>query len=151
FSMYHPVLHQVVNPIIVLTQEEMDTGVDSVFGRFGRDGGPHRGEMYSEWLMDYPAEGKVLWPDLFIFTRYRLQGKPLGQTPYYAIGGHSGPTTMNVLHALRSPFFAPGTYSGQDTALVDIIPTIYQVVGWQAPNSFDGRVLDEILIGQGAN
>jgi len=136
-----------VNPFAVITPEEMDSGYDSVLGRFGRDGGPLRGELYSEWLIDYPVEdtSKVVWPHLFILSTHRFQLLNTTDVIPDMIGGHSGMLSTLVLHAVRGPELAQGSFEEGDTSLVDIAPTLYEVLGWTAPGNVDGRVLTEIL------
>ena len=147
YSIYHPVLEQEVRPFVVITLEEMETGVDSVLGRFGRDGGPSHGELYSEWLIEHPVDdnSKVMWPEMIIYSRYRYQ--LLNSTSLSKMaGGHSGLPTVPTLLALKGPDFATGIFSAQDASLVDIVPTLYHVLGLTAPGNVDGRVLTEILL-----
>ena len=147
YTVTHPLWQREVRPYAVITREEMDSGVDSVLGRFGRDGGPRRGELYSEWLIDYPVEdnSKVVWPDLIVYTTYRLQMKNTTTLPVM-IGGHSGTLTQPVLFALKGPPFAHGLFDEQDTALSDVMPTLYDAIGWTPPANVDGRVMTEILL-----
>ncbi len=148
YTVTHPLTGQAVNPFLVLNPAEMDSGMDGATGRFGRDGGPGRGELYSEWLIEYPApdNSKVIWPDLLILSRYRFQLKNFRpQHLDRVLGGHAGTATLPVLFALRGPGIIPGTFAGIDTSLVDLMPTLYQLLGWTPPASVDGRLLDEIL------
>ncbi len=147
YTVFHPVLQQDVKPLIAITRTEMASGVDSVIGRFGRDGGPLRGEMYSEWLIDHPVDNntKAVWPDIFIFTRYRFQLVKEKDSLPKVCGGHSGKETMKALLAIRGPDFSRGIFDVQETSLADVVPTIYQSLGWTSPGNVDGRILSEIL------
>ena len=144
--MYHSVLQREVNPLVVITQEEMLSGIDSVLGRIGRDGEALRGESYSEWLIDYPVtdNSKVVWPHMCIHTLYRFQILKVSEWPHQ-LGGHSHMPEMPSLLAIKGPEFAQGIFNVQDTSLVDVVPTLYEILGWRTPGNVDGRVLTEVL------
>jgi len=146
FIWYHPVQQQEVRPFVCIKREEMCSGIDSVLGRFTRNGGPLRSEMYSEWLIDHPAEdnSKVVWPDMFVYTGYRYQIRNLTELPHL-LGGHGGLSSESILFAIKGPAFAQGTFDKEDTSLVDAVPTVYEVLGWTPPGNVDGRKLMEIL------
>jgi len=146
FTMYHSVLQREVNPLVVITQEEMLSGIDSVLGRIGRDGEALRGESYSEWLIDYPVtdNSKVVWPHMCIHTLYRFQILKVSEWPHQ-LGGHSHMPEMPSLLAIKGPEFAQGIFNVQDTSLVDVVPTLYEILGWRTPGNVDGRVLTEVL------
>lgn len=148
YTMYHRVKGTMVHPFLVISREEMDSGVDSVFGRFARDGGEKRGEMYSEWLIDYPVDdnSKVVWPDLFVFPMYHLQlTRSRPDMLENVVGGHSSITTWNALMVLKSPDFLQGTFYPYDASIVDVIPTVYEAMGWTPPDNVDGHSLLQLL------
>lgn len=148
YTMYHRVLDEIVHPFVVINKEEMDTGVDSAIGRFGRDGGEKRGEMYSEWLIDYPVDdnSKVVWPDLFVFPVYHLQlSRSRPDMLENVVGGHSSVTTQNALLMLKGPDFLQGTFYPPDVTITDIVPTIYEALGWTSPENVDGWVIQQIM------
>lgn len=148
YTTYHPVLQRDVRPFALVTRDEMESGVDSVLGRFSRDGGPWRGEMYSRWLINYPVEdnSKVVWPEMILLSQYHFQVKKTNPVLSHMYGGHADKWAMPILYAIKGPDFAQGLFQGQDPSLVDIIPTIYEVMGWTSPANVDGRVLTEILL-----
>ena len=147
YSRYNCVLEREVNPFIAITRDEMLSGVDGALGRFGRSGGPWRGEMYSEWLIEHLVDdnSKVVWPDIFVYTVYRYQVRNTTTLPRL-IGGHAGPTAMPVLFAVGGAPFLPGTYQVEDVSLVDAVPTIYHQLGLTPPANVDGRVLEEVMV-----
>ncbi len=146
YTLEHPVWGSQVQPLAAITQAEMDAGIDSRLGFLGRDGGPSRGEMYSQWLIEFPVDdnSKVVWPDIYALARYRFE-ITVPNILYSVLGGHSGKTTMGALLAVRGPQINPGIYTGADVSLVDVMPTFYQLLGWTAPGNVDGRVLTEVL------
>ncbi len=146
YTTVHPLTGQTVHPFVVLTQDEMTSGVDNVIGQFARPGEGKRGELYSEWLIDYPAEdnSKVVWPDLIIFAQQRFE-IIVPNIDYPVVGGHSGQVTASALLMMRGPGIENGVYEVGDTSLVDIMPTLYELQGWDAPKNVDGRVLIEAL------
>lgn len=150
YTCYHPVWQQDVNPFGVITQDEMLSGVDSgILGEFGRaPSGSKRGVLYSEWLIENTVDdnSQVIWPDILVFSLNRFQfTQHLGTEMPDDIGGHSGKQTMHVMLALKGPGFLQGVFNQQDATLVDIMPTIYQVLGLTPPDNVDGRILEEIL------
>lgn len=147
YTIYHRVLGETVHPFVVINKEEMDTGVDGVMGRFARDGGENHGELYSEWLIDYPVDdnSKVVWPDLFIFPLYHFQLAASSTGTDVVVGGHSSLTTKDALMILKSPDFLPGTFYPYDVMVADVIPTIYDSLEWTFPENVDGQSLLEIL------
>ena len=146
YTVVHPITGETVHPFVVLTRQEMNSGVDNVIGVFARDGGAERGESYSEWLIEHPVDdnSRVVWPDLFIFAQERFE-IVVPNVEYPVLGGHSGPMTSSTLFMMRGPGIANGVYSAQDTTLVDIMPTLYHLLGWDAPKNVDGRILTETL------
>jgi arylsulfatase A-like enzyme len=133
----------------------MESGVDDVVGPYTPDGvsGNLRGELYSAWSIDVPASdnSKVRWPDLMLFTRYHYQtslvqaeevSKPDTGTIFN--GHHAAPGTNAVILGIRGPGVRPGSYE-DETALADVAPTLYRLLGVAAPENVDGKVLDTIL------
>ena len=52
--------------------------------------------------------------------------------------------TQNVILVMRGPGIRAGAYNST-SRLVDIVPTLYRLLGVVPPAHVDGRVLDEIL------
>ncbi len=143
---WHPTFNAYVQPLVAITRSEMAVSMDSVLGPFGRVGAPGRAELYSQWLIDHPVpdNSKVIWQDLMVLTRHRVQFTH-GNLYEDVVGGHGGRATMPVLLAIKGPGVQDGVYTGQDVSLVDAIPTIYYLQGWTSPGNVDGRVLSELL------
>ena len=97
-------------------------------------------------MIEHPVDdnSRVVWPDLFIFAQERFE-IVVPNVEYPVLGGHSGPMTSSTLLMMRGPGIANGVYSAQDTTLVDIMPTLYHLLGWDAPKNVDGRILTETL------
>ncbi|NIO20817.1 MAG: hypothetical protein GTN76_08780 [Candidatus Aenigmarchaeota archaeon] len=156
-------------PFYVINRIEMDLGYNYTNNRF-LPFSPiadwtinKKGELYSEFYIEHYADNPypddlLRWPDCIVFLdqRPRLQmeitnTKNLGGTGSYGfdsfIGGHGSFETRKVPLAIRGPYFENGEYgvSEGDVTVADIVPTLYQVLGWQAPGSVDGRVRNEIL------
>jgi len=149
FTIYHPAFGEEVHPFLVLNREEMDTGVDGVVGQVAADGGPKRGELYSTWYIDYPAEdtSKILWPDLIIFTLGHYQVPSSNPQLGRVVGGHGGVGwPQNIPLAIHGPGIRRGFFDEQEAYLVDVVPTLYHLLGWTVPENVDGRVLSEILL-----
>lgn len=147
YTLYHPVLKRDVRPFVVVTRAEMATGIDNVLGKIAASTESGRAELYSEWSIDHPVDDatKVRWPDLFVFTGYRLQLKgSKGTSLPHPIGGHGGLTTKQVVLGIKGPGIATGTFPTR-ASLADIAPTLYRSLGWSFPAHVDGRVLNEIL------
>jgi predicted AlkP superfamily pyrophosphatase or phosphodiesterase len=152
YEVFDPVEQEMVNPFIVINRHEMDGGADGAGRAFIADGvlGNRKGELYSEWNIDAPAAGgKILWPDLFLYTRRHFRTKISTRVsssgdgvPLHGI--HGGPGTTNVLLLASGPGIRPGVYTAP-ASLADIAPTLYHLLGVAAPANVDGRVLDEIL------
>ena len=62
------------------------------------------------------------------------------------MGGHGGMPSLSILCAIRGPAFAGGLFQTGDTCRVDIVPTLYEVMGWTPPANVDGRVLHEVIL-----
>jgi predicted AlkP superfamily pyrophosphatase or phosphodiesterase len=155
YELFDPVQGTMVKPFIVINREEMDSGVDGVEGRFAEDGVPgnRHGELYSEWSIDFPVtdNSKVRWPDLIFFTRNHFQtllsDSTLAATSWVGSpfhGNHGSRRTADVILVASGPGIRPGIYAGA-ASLADIAPTLYRLLGVNAPGNVDGRVLDEIL------
>lgn len=152
---FHPVLGTPVKPFIVVNREEMDSGIDNVEGLMAEDeiAGNKRGELYSGWTIDFPVSdnSKIRWPELMIFNRQRFQNVPTSSdnlggaipvTPL--IGRHGSSQTAEIPLAIRGPGILPGVYS-EEVTLADIVPTLYQLLGFTPPAHIDGKVLHRIL------
>ena len=139
YTMPHPLTGKRIHPFIALTRAEMDSGIDNVIGQYARAGGPNRGELYSQWYSKYPVadNSKIVWPDLLVLLRYHLH--PLHEIDY--IGSHANLMTQSSIIALRGPNISPAVVNGRDATLVDIVPTLYQLLGWTTPPNVDGQSL----------
>ena len=155
YQTMHPVLNEMVNPFIVVNQDEMDSGIDNVEGRMMEDGivGNKRGELYSEWTIDFPVDdtSKVKWPHLILFNRHRFQNLLIatqditgGIRGPKTIGTHSTPETASVPIAIRGPGVVPGLYLDA-ASLADIAPTLYRILGIVIPEHVDGQALEAIF------
>lgn len=148
FTIYHPVFKKEVNPFLVLNRAEMETGVDGVLGRIAAGGGIKRGELYSEWYIDYPVEdnSKILWPDLIVFANHRYQMVYSDPQISRVVGGHGGVGwPQNIPLAIRGPGVRKGLFHQRTVFLVDVVPTLCSLQGWTSPANVDGRILHEVL------
>ena len=59
-------------------------------------------------------------------------------------GNHGARISADVVLIMSGPGIQPGVYAAP-ASLVDIAPTLYQLLGVHAPGNVDGRILDEIL------
>jgi len=146
YRILHPVFNRELCPFVVLDKSEMETGEDGVLGRVAQSSGPRRAELYSEWYIDNPVgdNTKPLWPDIMGFTAYRYQGVYTGFGRKMN-GGHGGfGEVQDVPLILRGPGIKSGVYQN-NAYLVDIVPTLYSLLGWETPDNVDGRILDEII------
>jgi hypothetical protein len=149
-----------VQPLIVINREEMVTGVD-----YGTLGHVRPMELYSEYWAAHPDEPNGhLWPDLCIFPRYNYNVAAHGQVLASAINpvgitlgnvpdnvevgfpaAHGGLQTAHMPLIFKAPSgwpaYAPGTVVGEEVEIGDITPTIYGIMGWEAPACVDGEPL----------
>lgn len=155
YELFHPVLQRNVRPFLVMNRQEMDSGMDGTAGLVAEDARPgnKRGELYSEWAIDFPVDdnSKVRWPDIMVFNQYRFQNVLLSTQDLTSglrgpknVGHHGGTTTTEIPLAIRGPGIRPGLYTGE-TTLVDIAPTFYELTGLVTPDHVDGAVLERIL------
>ncbi|WP_287154938.1 alkaline phosphatase family protein [Candidatus Solincola tengchongensis] len=149
-----------VKPLVVVNREEMLNGVD--LGLWGKI---RPRELYSEFWINHPdlPEGH-LWPDLFVFPLYNYNvaahggilstsanpvGINLGNVPDNVQlgfpGAHGGPQTTRMPLLLKAPtgypLYLPGTRVDEEVEIGDIAPTIYRILGWEAPDCVDGEPL----------
>jgi hypothetical protein len=160
YSIYDTELGRYVYPLQVVNRQEMIDGVD--FGAFGR---VKPKELYSDYWVNHPGGPKgQLWADLFIFPIYHYNicihgqslatgfnpiGITLGNMPdSVALGypaGHGGLTTADIPIVFKAPKGWPGyiprSEYGDEVEIGDIAPTIYQIMGWEAPKCVDGKPL----------
>ena len=60
-------------------------------------------------------------------------------------GGHGGiGRVQNIPLVVHGPGIKTGVFS-RNAYIADIVPTIYSLLGWEAPENVDGRILDEII------
>jgi arylsulfatase A-like enzyme len=155
YEAFDPILKQNVRPFIAIELAEMESGIDNVEGHLLEDGitGNERGELYSEWAVEFPAPdaSKVRWPHIMVFNRHRNQTALVGTQKLTkavagptTIGTHASISSVAVPLVMRGAGIASGVYDGEVT-LADIVPTLYQLLGYAAPANVDGRVLGQIL------
>jgi predicted AlkP superfamily pyrophosphatase or phosphodiesterase len=153
YEVFDPVAKTKVRPFVVINRDEMDSGIDGIGGALAKDGvaGNRRGELYSEWNIDMASTDntKIKWPDLFIFMRDHFRtkistklssssdGPPLN-------GVHGSRSSAEVILIMSGLGIQPGVYA-RPASLADIAPTLYRLLGVNAPGNVDGRILDEIL------
>ncbi len=149
-----------VQPLIVVNRSEAVEGVD--YGELGR---VRPMELYSQYWASHPdEEGGHLWPDLFVFPRYNYNVASHGQVLASAINpvgitlgnvpdnvqlgfpaAHGGLQTTHIPLALKAPAgwpgYLPGTAVDEEVEVGDIAPTIYGILGWEAPPCVDGKPL----------
>jgi len=149
-----------VKPLVVVNREEMLKGVD-----LGPRGKIRPRELYSEFWITHPEEpGGHRWPDLFVFPLYNYNvaahgnilstaanpvGITLGNVPDNVQvgfpGAHGGPQTTRMPLLFKPPSgyprYQPGTTVDEEAEIGDIAPTIYQILGWEAPDCVDGEPL----------
>jgi predicted AlkP superfamily pyrophosphatase or phosphodiesterase len=148
-----PLTGNLVHPFLVVTRREMESGVDGRLGAIARDGSS-RGELYSAWSIERPAtdNSKVRWPDLFVFSLAPFQPSVDKTTTIddvennltVYVGNHSSPGTDRVLLAVHGPGVRRGVFPGKAN-LVDVAPTLYEILGFSRPAHVDGQVLEQIL------
>lgn len=150
-----------VKPLTIINRTEMKEGKD-----FGKAGKVRPMELYSDYWINHPNEPNgQKWPDLFIFPLYNYQvmahgdilasginavGFNLGiNVPESVIvampGAHGGLQTSFIPLLLKVPAGYEGykggsEYSGE-VEVGDIAPTIYRIMGWEAPGCVDGKPL----------
>ena len=115
---------------------------------------PETGELLVEHVHEaselYDGPQIALAPDLTVVLkdwRYRTIGLH-DFTTNRVISPAFGPTgdhRMEGIFVGSGPAFATGGRLGDSANLLDIAPTILQILGVPIPNDIDGRVLDEIL------
>jgi len=151
-----------VQPLIVINREEMVTGVD-----YGDLGHVRPMELYSEYWATHPDEPDGhLWPDLCIFPLYNYNqaahgailsgaanpvGITIGNLPDNVQlgfpGAHGGLQTAHMPLIFKAPAgwsgYVPGTVIAEEVEIGDIAPTIYQILGWEAPACVDGEPLPD--------
>jgi predicted AlkP superfamily phosphohydrolase/phosphomutase len=117
--------------------------------RHPETGGPLVERVYErEELYDGPHI--ELAPDLTVVLgdwRYRTIGLH-DFTTHKLISPAFGPTgdhRMNGIFVASGPAFRPGAALGRDATLLDIAPTLLQLLGVPVPADMDGRVLTEVL------
>jgi hypothetical protein len=152
-----PMTGNLTHPFLVVTRPEMDTGVDARLGVVAEDGiqGNGRGELYSAWSIDRPAtdNSKVRWADLLVFTLQPFQAAVNKSSVIdddesdftIYIGNHAAPGTADVILAIRGPGVRRGRFQ-EPVSLVDVTPTVYEILGLSRPANVDGRALGQILL-----
>ncbi len=153
YRMENPLTGEVECPMIVLTRDEMKTGVDRATGE--RVTLP--GELYSEYYIEHPEQGGLQWPDLMAFTKkyyqFPIMGVglanlglggldiPIPSVTVY-VGGHGGPSTQPALLSLKGPGIPAGVECHNQSWPADLAPTIYSLEGYRIPESVQGKKLE---------
>ncbi|MCB9143162.1 MAG: alkaline phosphatase family protein [Anaerolineales bacterium] len=151
YTLVHPLNQATVHPFVVLDRDEMDSGIDDVYGPLVEDGvaGNRRGELYSAWNIDHPVHdtSKVRWPDLWVFTLFRFNiihqsspeiGGALGT--FHFTASHGSPESSWVQLAMRGPGLAVGVHQ-ERVSLADVAPTLYALLGFSEPANVDGEAI----------
>jgi Type I phosphodiesterase / nucleotide pyrophosphatase len=150
-----------VHPLTVIDRAEMKNGKD-----FGSHGKVLPRELYSEYWINNPDEQDgELWPDLFVFPLYNYQVMAHGDAMSSGINNigfsfginipdeveigfpaaHGGLQTESIPLIIKAPEGSaadkPGSKQDKEVRIGDIAPTIYQVMGWPAPECVDGKPL----------
>ncbi len=151
-----------VQPLMVINREEAVAGVD-----YGDMGHVRPMELYSEFWANHPDEPDGhLWPDLCIFPMYNYNVAAHGQVLASAINpvgitlgnvpdnvelgfpaAHGGLQTAYMPLIFKAPAgwssYTPGTVIEEEVEIGDIAPTIYEILGWEAPACVDGEPLPD--------
>jgi len=152
YRMKNPVTGQMECPMVVFDREEMKTGIDKATGeRFSPPG-----ELYSEYYIENPRAGGLMWPDMMLFAKKNYQfplygvglasvglGKldiPLPKINIF-VGGHGGPSTQHALLSISGPGIPRGQSLDFPSYSSDVAPTLYSLEGYKTPESVQGRVL----------
>ncbi len=151
-----------VHPFVVLNTEEMKTGIDRSSPVEPGVKIAEPGELYSEWYIEKTeAPGKKLrWPDLIIFMRGNYQNAIYGEqfqaginavgadnfpsideAQFKFIGGHGNLKTSHIPIIFYGPNVMKGKIDDSRISLGDIVPTIYEKLGWSIPDNVDGKSL----------
>ena len=150
-----------VKPLTVINRQEMKDGKD-----FGKAGRVRPMELYSQYWINHPNEPNgQKWPDLFIFPLYNYQVAAHGDilaSGINAVGFNLGinvpesviigmPAAHGGLQTSYQPLLlkVPAGYEGYrggseytgEVEVGDIAPTIYRIMGWEAPGCVDGKPL----------
>lgn len=152
YRMKNPVTGKTQRPMIVLNREEMKTGIDKATGERITPAM----ENYSEFYIEHPQAGNLMWPDLILLSAANFQfplygvglasiglGKleiPLPKINIF-VGGHGGQSTQPSLLVMHGPGIPEGKVSRENSWSSDLAPTIYALEGYRAPECVDGRVL----------
>jgi len=150
YTMENPVTGNIENPITVLNQEEMKTGIDNYTGK--RVTFPE--EVYSEYYVKYGKEGDLRWPDFLLLIDKYYQFPTLGaglanvgasqiKVPpvHLFIGGHGSLSTQSALMAIRGPGIPVGEIVPGETFASDLVPTLYRLEGYKIPEAVQGKGL----------
>jgi len=153
YRMRNPLTNELECPLVVLTRDEMKTGIDKATGE--RVTQP--GELYSEYYIEHPAPDGLPWPHLMAFTKQYYQfpimgvglanlglgglDLPLPAVTVY-VGGHGAPSTQPALLAMRGPGIPAGIESDTRSWSADVAPTIYSLEGYEKPECVQGKKLE---------
>jgi len=147
-----PISGEMECPVIVLDREEMKTGIDKATGQQVTPAM----ELYSEFYIEHPKLGKMVYPDLFIFPKGNLQFPSIGagfgniglgvlpfDIPPFTVyvGGHGAPSTQPALLGIRGPKILGGVIGPTETHPADVAPTLYALEGYKIPDSVEGSQL----------
>ncbi len=155
YRMKNPITGELESPMFVMTREEMRTGVDVVTGKHIT---PPM-ELYSEYYIEHPKPGGLIWPDILLLTKRHYQFPLIGaglanvgagkmNLPIPPInvhvGAHGGPSTQPALLAIRGPGLPKGTMLSELTRPADVAPTLYRLEGYKIPECVQGKGLPKV-------
>jgi len=155
YRMKNPLTGKLECPMVVMTRDEMRTGVDTVTGE--QITPPT--QLYSEYYIEHPKPGGLRYPDMMIFSKqyyqFPLAGAGLGniglgilpfELPHINIfvGGHGSMSTQPALLTIRGPEIPRGLSSEGQTYSSDLVPTLCRIEGYKIPESVDGKGLPKV-------
>ncbi len=152
------------HPYMVLDREEMKTGTDSD-NPFLAEQEKHVTdplELYSEYYIEH-ATDIISWPDLAIFLRGRYQVTTPGDSLIRGVNGvgeklpvfpengnrlvgmHGSVGATHVPIVLAGPGIKNNFEVNKPAKLHDIMPTIFHLLGWEIPETADGKIRSEVF------
>ncbi len=149
------------HPCIVLDREGMRTGIDKdnpFLAEPDRKIGEPL-ELYSTYYIEKvgKAEGKVRWPELFVFFRGHYQGTVPGDAVAKGVNGvgermpvfrksgsrwvgiHGSEGTTHVPMIFHTPSVKVAKEVNEPATLHDIVPSLCALLGWKAPETAAGK------------
>ena len=152
YRMKNPITGKMECPMVVISREEMKTGIDRATGEQVT---PPM-ELYSEFYLEHPKAGGLKYPDMFLLAKQYYQfpvvgvglanvGFPIFNVPiphiYVQIGSHSGRSTQPALLSVRGPGIPRGVTFPDQTYPSDVAPFLYRTEGYTIPESVQGKGL----------